>query len=105
MGRKYDFKAAKSFTLGLQELAWLAKYSAEKKLKASEVVNKLIRTAMQEDHQEEKEQKQRGPIAYCTGCSTQREFEQVQHDKQVTWLCFECGEDKTEVIEYHIARN
>ena len=98
MGRKYDFKAAKSFTLGLQELAWLAKYSAEKKLKASEVVNKLIRTAMQEDHQEEKEQKQRGPIAYCTGCSKQREFNQVKDN----WLCFECGEDKTEVIEYHI---
>ena len=98
MGRKYDFKAAKSFTLGLQELAWLAKYSAEKKLKASEVVNKLIRTAMQADNKEEKEQKLRGPIAYCTGCSKQTEFEQVK-DK---WLCVICEEDKTEVIEYHI---
>ena len=101
MGRKYDFKAAKSFTLGLQELAWLAKYSAEKKMKASEVVNNLIRKAMQKDNKEEKKQKQRGPLAFCTSCMKRTEFEQVENN----WLCFECGEDKTEVIEYHIARS
>ena len=98
MGRKYDFKAAKSFTLGLQELAWLAKHSADKKKKASEVVNKLIRTAMLEDNVEEKKKIALGPIAYCTGCSKQTEFEQVK-DK---WLCVICKEDKTEVILYHI---
>ena len=98
MGRKYDFKAAKSFTLGLQELAWLAKHSATNKLKASEVVNTLIRKAMQADNKEEKKKIALGPIAYCTGCSKQTEFEQVK-DK---WLCVICEEDKTEVIEYHI---
>ena len=98
MGRKYDFKAAKSFTLGLQELAWLAKHSADHKLKASEVVNTLIRKAMQADNKEEKKKIALGPIAYCTGCSKQTEFEQVK-DK---WLCVICEEDKTEVIEYHI---
>jgi len=98
MGRKYDFKAAKSFTLGLQELAWLAKHSADNKLKASEVVNTLIRKAMQADNKEEKKKIALGPIAYCTGCSKQTEFEQVK-DK---WLCVICEEDKTEVIEYHI---
>jgi len=98
MGRKYDFKAAKSFTLGLQELAWLAKHSAEKKMKASEVMNKLLRTAMLEDNVEEKKKVARGPLAYCTGCSKQSEFESVK-DK---WLCFECGEDKTEVVEHYV---
>jgi ribosomal protein L10 len=106
MGRKYDFKAAKSFTLGLQELAWLAKYSAEKKMKASEVVNNLIRKAMQKDNKEEKEQKLRGPLAFCTQCMKRTEFKQVKDEQLLEhWLCFECGEDKTEVIEYHIARS
>ena len=100
MGRKKDFKAAKSFTLGLQELAWLAKYSADKNLKASEVMNKLLRTAMQNDVKEEKKAIQRGPIAFCTKCMQRTEFENVKDN----WLCFECGEDKTEVIEYHLER-
>ena len=95
MGRKPEFKATKSFTMGLRELAWLKEYSERRNEKASAIVNKLIRTAMLEDDHEEKERKLRGPIAYCTGCSKQREFESVK-DK---WLCFECGEDKTEVVE------
>ena len=101
MGRKKDFKAAKSFTLGLQELAWLAKYSSEKNLKASEVMNKLLRTAMQNDVKEEKKAIQRGPIAFCTKCMKRTEFDKVESN----WLCFDCGEDKTEVIEYHISRS
>ena len=101
MGRKPEFKATKSFTMGLRELAWLKEYSERNKVKASALVNKLIRTAMLEDTHEEKERKLRGPIAYCTGCSQQREFEQVKDN----WLCFECGEDKTEVVEYYIKQN
>tara|TARA_Y100000310_G_C20397567_1_gene675808 strand:- start:102 stop:413 length:312 start_codon:yes stop_codon:yes gene_type:complete len=101
MGRKYDFKAAKSFTLGLQELAWLAKHSADKKKKASEVVNLLIRKAMQADNTKEKKKKARGPIAFCTVCMKRTEFQNVKDN----WLCFECGEDKTEVIQYHLERS
>ena len=98
MGRKPEFKATKSFTMGLRELAWLKEYSERRNEKASAIVNKLIRTAMLEDDHEEKERKLRGPIAYCTGCSKQREFEQVKD----RWLCFECGEDKTEVVEHYV---
>jgi len=105
MGRKPEFKATKSFTMGLRELAWLKEYSERRNEKASAIVNKLIREAMLEDVHTETERKLRGPIAYCTGCSKQREFEQVQHDDQVSWLCFECGEDKTEVVEYYIKQN
>ena len=97
MGRKPEFKATKSFTLGLRELSWLNEYCQRNNIKASAHVSKLIRNAMLEDDHEEKERKLRGPIAYCTGCSKQREFESVK-DK---WLCFECGEDKTEVVEYY----
>jgi len=100
MGRKPEFKATKSFTMGLRELAWLKEYSERKNEKASAIVNKLIRKAMLEDNTEEHKKKARGPLAFCTKCMERREFEQVKDN----WLCFECGEDKTEVIEYHIAR-
>ena len=49
MGRKAEFKATKSFTMGLQELGWLKEYSERKNEKASAIVNKLIRKAMLED--------------------------------------------------------
>ena len=101
MGRKPEFKATKSFTMGLRELSWVYEYSQRQNLKASAVVNKLIRKAMLDDVHEETERKLRGPIAYCTGCSQQREFESVK-DK---WLCFECGEDKTEVVTYYIKQS
>jgi len=101
MGRKPEFKATKSFTMGLQELGWLKEYSEKKNEKASAIVNKLIRKAMLEDNTEEHKKIARGPLAFCTRCMERREFEQVKDN----WLCFECGEDKTEVIQYHLARS
>ena len=101
MGRKAEFKATKSFTMGLQELGWLKDYSERKNEKASAIVNKLIRKAMLADNTEEQKVVSRGPIVFCTGCMKQKEFEQIKGN----WLCFECGEDKTEVIQYHLARS
>ena len=49
MGRKSEFKAAKSFTICMSELSWLAEYSERTKQKASVVVNKLLREAMIKD--------------------------------------------------------
>lgn len=100
MGRKAEFKATKSFTMGLQELGWLKEYSERKNEKASAIVNKLIRKAMLADNTEEKKKIARGPTVFCTGCMERKEFEQVENN----WLCFDCGEDKTEVIEYHIKK-
>ena len=100
MGRKAEFKATKSFTMGLQELGWLKEYSERKNEKASAIVNKLIRKAMLADNTEEKKKIARGPVVFCTGCMERKEFEQVENN----WLCFDCGEDKTEVIEYHIKK-
>ena len=100
MGRKAEFKATKSFTMGLQELGWLKEYSERKNEKASAIVNKLIRKAMLEDNTEEQKKVARGPTAFCTACMKRREFEQVKDN----WLCFSCGEDKTEVIKYHLER-
>jgi len=107
MGRKAEFKATKSFTMGLQELGWLKEYSERKNEKASAIVNKLIRKAMLEDNTKEHKKIARGPLAFCTACMKQTEFQHVEDNVEpynITWLCFECGEDKTEVIEYHIAQ-
>ena len=68
MGRKKEFKAAKSFTLGLSELAWLEEYSFTNKKKASEVVNKLIREAMLEN-KTEKAKEANTHEAYCSNCN------------------------------------
>jgi len=100
MGRKAEFKATKSFTMGLQELGWLKEYSERKNEKASAIVNKLIRKAMLADNTEEQKSVARGPMVFCTACMKRREFKQVKDN----WLCFKCGEDKTEVIEYHLER-
>ena len=68
MGRKAEFKAAKSFTLGLSELAWLAEYSVTHKKKASEVVNRLLREAMLKD-KSEKVKESKTHEAYCKTCN------------------------------------
>ena len=94
--------------MGLQELGWLKEYSERKNEKASAIVNQLIRRAMLKDNTEETKKVARGPIAFCTKCMERREFELVEAPMppfDTTWLCFECGEDKTEVIEYHIKRS
>ena len=96
MGRKKEHVASKSFTIGLKELAFLSEEADRLNIKQSKLLTKYIRTIML-DHIE-KEKIEHGPITWCTKCGNHREFEQVQHDKQVTWLCKTCGEDKTAQI-------
>jgi len=67
MGRHPEFKAAKSFTLGLSELMWLSKHCKEKKIKASVFVNNLLREAMAAD--KEDQILQTGPTVYCKICN------------------------------------
>ena len=67
MSRHPEFKAAKSFTLGLSELMWLSKHCKQKKIKASVFVNNLLRKAMLED--KEDEILQTGPTVYCKICN------------------------------------
>ena len=96
MGRKKEFVASKSFTLGLQELMYMEKACNEQGIKASKFLNRLLRKAMLLHL--EKEKQQHGPITYCTKCAEYKEFEDKKDDK--TWTCIECGDDKTKVIEY-----
>jgi len=92
MGRKKEFKAGKAFTLGIQELAFMETHCYEKNLKASTYVNNFIRKEMQAAIK--KEEETHGPVTYCTACSDQREFENIED----RWLCMECHEDKTDVV-------
>ena len=99
MGRKKEFVASKSFTLGLQELLYMEKKCNEQKIKASKFINRLLRRAMLADHK--KEEQRHGPITYCTGCNEYKEFEQKDGK---AWTCVVCGDDKTKVIEYMLEK-
>ena len=71
MGRKYEHKASKSFTICLAELSWLAEYSDRVKKKQSVVVNELIRTAMNADRTAETEHKY---VSVCEGKTKNSHF-------------------------------
>jgi hypothetical protein len=98
MGRKKEFVASKSFTLGLQELLYMEKKCNEQKIKASKFINRLLRKAMLAD--QKKAEEHHGPITYCTTCSNHREFRDVTIKGKIAWLCKDCGDDKTQVIKY-----
>ena len=96
MGRKKEWKASKSFTLGISEIAFMEEYCYNKNMKGSEYVNKLIRKEMLKT--QDLKRNEHGPINWCTSCGDNREYEA----KKERWLCNQCGDDKTEVIEYLI---
>jgi hypothetical protein len=101
MGRKKEWKASKSFTLGISEIAFMEEHCYELNIKGSEYVNKLIRKEML--NSQDKERQQHGPINWCTSCGDNREYAQFHNkDGNVRWGCKECGDDKTEVIKYLI---
>ena len=100
MGRKKEFVATKSFTIGLQELVYLEKVCNEKNIKASKFINGLLRKAMLTDL--EKEKQKHGPITYCTGCNEYKEFEYMEDER--AWTCIVCGDDKTKIIEYMLEK-
>jgi len=103
MGRKKEFVASKSFTLGLSELLYMEKKCNEQKIKASKFINRLLRRAMLAD--QKKEEQRHGPITYCTGCVEYKEFAKVFDSEGLdSWVCKECGDDKTEVIEYMLEK-
>jgi len=98
MGRKKEFVASKSFTLGLQELLYMEKKCNEQKIKASKFINRLLRRAMLAD--QKKEEQRHGPITYCTTCVQYKEFEYTEDNDGYNWSCTVCGDDKTKVIDY-----
>lgn len=86
MGRTNEFKVAKSFTLGMPEVAWLAE-QVKKGTKASVVINKLIRHAIAA------EQDTQPKVRWCSQCmvATGR-----YRDKEDHFFCEEC--DKRDYV-------
>jgi len=94
MGRKKEHVASKSFTIGLKELAFLSEEADRLDIKQSKLLTKYIRLVML-DHIE-KEKISHGPITWCTKCGDHCEF---IRGPVKTWVCRECGEDKTAIIK------
>ena len=92
MGRKKEFVASKSFTLGLQELMYMEKKCNELGIKASKFLNRLLRKAMLADL--EKENLRRKPVGRCHECEDFRGYDLVNDE----WLCEVCKLEKTEYI-------
>jgi rubredoxin len=92
MGRKKEFVASKSFTLGLQELMYMEKKCNEQGIKASKFLNRLLRRAMLTDL--EKENLRRKPVGRCHTCEDFRGYDLVDDE----WLCEVCKLEKTEYI-------
>ena len=98
MGRKKEFVASKSFTLGLQELMYMEKKCNEQGIKASKFLNRLLRRAMLTDI--EKENLNRKPIGQCHKCGEHRGYDLVDME----WLCEVCKTEKTEYIKAIVQR-
>jgi len=101
-----EFKVGKAFTLGLDEITFLKVECERTGKKASYLINKWIREKM--SIQVEEIRKVRGPEAYCSKCSAYREYNRVYEsddsDKKI-WICVDCGNDKTDLIEGMITRS
>ena len=98
MGRKKEFVASKSFTLGLSELMYMEKKCNKQGIKASKFLNGLLRDAMRVDL--EKENLTRKPIGNCHNCQTYRGYDLVNDE----WLCEVCQLEKTEYIKELVQR-
>ena len=94
MGRKKEFVASKSFTLGLQELMYMEKKCNEQGIKASKFLNRLLHRAMLADL--EKENLRRKPVGRRHKCEDFRGYDLVDDE----WLCEVC---KLETTEYSSA--
>ena len=98
MGRKKEFVASKSFTLGLQELMYMEKKCHQDGIKASKFLNRLLRDAMLAELK--KENLKRKPIGRCHTCEDYRGYDLVDHE----WLCEVCNLEKTEYINEIVSR-
>ena len=96
MGRKNEFKVTKAFSMGLQEMAFVAVESEANDLSVSAFVNKIVRTAMLKARG--KEEKKSKPVGHCHKCSAPRGYDLVVNGVKPEWICEVCKTEKTEYI-------
>ena len=97
MGRKKEFKSAKSFTLTIKNLAWLEEQCYEQNAKASVIIEKLI---TKERHRLREKQEQTNTF-YCTNCEKDQLII-VKGFATPKFYCAKCNTDLTISINTHL---
>ena len=100
MGRRKEFKVGKSFTLTIKTLGWMAEQCAEREMKASEWLERLIC----KERERLNEQKRRNNKYHCVGCNKDVILK-VEGFVNQKFYCSECGKDHTEGVKYLMRMN
>jgi len=93
MGRKKEFKVAKSFTITVKNIAWLEEQCHETGDKASVIIERLIN----KERQRVRARKQSDNTFYCPECKWNQVIV-VRGFAEPQYYCSVCGEDLTKDI-------
>tara|TARA_Y100000114_G_C11678696_1_gene287516 strand:+ start:460 stop:762 length:303 start_codon:yes stop_codon:yes gene_type:complete len=93
MGRKKEFKVAKSFTITVKNIAWLEERCHETGDKASVIIERLIN----KERHRARAQKQKDTTFYCLGCERKQQII-VRGFASPKFICSKCGWDLTKDI-------
>lgn len=93
MGRKKEFKVAKSFTITVKNIAWLEEECYKTGDKASVIIERLIN----KERQRVRARKQFDNTFYCPECDDHKVI-LVRGFAEPQYYCSVCGEDLTQDI-------
>jgi transcription initiation factor IIE alpha subunit len=96
MGRRKEFKVAKSFTITVKNIAWLEEQCYETGEKASVIIERLISKERQNVREKSDNNK-----FYCTKCKERQKI-LVQGLTRPKFNCSVCGLDLTKDINKHL---
>jgi ribosomal protein S27E len=96
MGRKKEFKVAKSFTITVKNVAWLEEQCYETGEKASVILERLI----SKERIKEREKSDKNKF-YCDACDDKQKI--IVHGlTNPKFNCSVCGKDLTKPINKHL---
>tara|TARA_Y100000004_G_scaffold113689_1_gene127671 strand:- start:199 stop:495 length:297 start_codon:yes stop_codon:yes gene_type:complete len=93
MGRRKEFKVAKSFTITVKNIAWLEEQVYETGDKASVIIERLI---TKERHRDRAKKEQDNKF-YCKSCADNQVI-LVRGFAKPKFFCSVCGDDLTQDI-------
>ena len=93
MGRKKEFKVAKSFTITVKNIAWLEEQCHETGDKASVIIERLIN----KERHRARAKKAKDNKFYCDVCDDKQQII-VRGFASPKFYCSVCGEDLTQDI-------
>ena len=98
VGRKKEFKVAKSFTITVKNVAWLEEQCYETGEKASVILERLI----SRERIKEREKSDKNKF-YCDACECKQKI-LVAGLTNPKFSCSVCGKDLTQPINKHLGR-